>query len=197
MSAPDHPFNSPASPDSVSDDSSKIVETAKADLAGLGEEVSQQAAAIGAEAQAQVGELAQKAKGIASEQKDLLVEQIGGVSDALQRVAGELEGDGQSSAQYVRLVADGANRLTSTLRDNDVEHIFDIVQDFGRRQPVAFLGAAALLGFAASRFVTASAARQGSTTQPNHAVVTTPNGGYHDPLAPDYAASAGGEDAGI
>jgi hypothetical protein len=36
-----------------------------------------------------------------------------------------------------------------------------IAQDFGRRQPAAFLGAAALLGFAASRFLLASAKRAG------------------------------------
>jgi hypothetical protein len=35
-----------------------------------------------------------------------------------------------------------------------------MVQDFGRRQPAAFMGAMALMGFAASRFLMASAQRQ-------------------------------------
>lgn len=196
MTAPDYPYNSPSLPDdNVPDDVSRIAETAKSDLADLGQELSQQAAAIGEEAQAQVGELAEKAKGMAGEQKDLLAQHLGGVSEALQRVAGELEGDGQSSAQYVRMVADGADRLTSTLRDNDVDEILNIVQDFGRKQPVAFLGAAALLGFAASRFVTASASRQQSPSQPTQ---SAPNGGYDgSKTAPDYAQSVGGDDAGI
>ena len=99
-------------------------------------QVALQMAALGEEAQAQVGELAKQAKGMMGEQKDLLAEQLGGVSDALQKVAAELEDNGQVSAQYVRMVADGAERLTTSLRDNNVDDIFDLVQDFGRKQPV-------------------------------------------------------------
>jgi len=171
MSAPDNLYQSnTGQPDS---DETRLADTAKTDLADLGAEVSQQAAALGEEAQAQVGELAEKAKGMAGEQKDLLASQLGGVSDALQKVAGELEGNGEASAQYVRMVADGAEKLTGTLRDNSVDDILSIAQDFGRRQPAAFLGLAALLGFAASRFVSASAHRQQpdatmpSSTEPN------------------------------
>ena len=61
------------------------------------------------------------------------------------------------------MIADNAEKLSSLVRDNDVDQLLAIAQDFGRRQPVAFLGAAALLGFAASRFVTASAQRSQQT----------------------------------
>ena len=202
MSAPEYPsYRNDLSPSSPSDlsttEGSNLAETAKADIATLGEEVSQQAAAIGEEAKAQVGELAEKAKGMASEQKDLLARQLVGLSGAIDRVANELEGENEASAQYVRMVADGANRLTSTLRDNNVDDILAMAQDFGRKQPVAFLGAAALLGLAASRFVLASAHRdhQGS----NRAEALSPSAsayrGGRD--VPDYAQSVGGEDAGI
>lgn len=162
MSAPDNLYknNAPGTPtEPETGDETRLAETARTDLADLGEEVSQQAAALGEEAQAQVGELAEKAKGMAGEQKDLLASHLGGVSEALTKVAGELEGSNQAGGQYVRMVADGAERLTSTLRDNSVDDILAIAQDFGRKQPVAFLGLAALLGFAASRFVSASAHR--------------------------------------
>jgi hypothetical protein len=58
------------------------------------------------------------------------------------------------------MIADNAEKLSAAIRDNDVDQLLGMAQDFGRRQPVAFMGAAALLGFAASRFVTASAKRR-------------------------------------
>lgn len=189
MSAPDNLYQSNSGttqPDSGNGDDTRLTETAKTDIADLGAEVSQQAAALGEEAKAQVGELAEKAKGMAGEQKDLLASQLGGVSDALQKVAGELEGNSQTSAQYVRMVADGAEKLTSTLRDNSVDDILSIAQDFGRKQPAAFLGIAALLGFAASRFVAASAHRP----QPNGAAGTTST------ASTSYASVSGGSTGG-
>ena len=87
-------------------------------------------------------------------------------------------------------VADGAAKLTTTVRDNDVDQILSMAQDFGRKQPAAFMGAAALLGFAASRFLLASASRR-SDRQVSAA------GSGHRSEAPSYTQSAGGEDAGI
>jgi hypothetical protein len=198
MSAPDYPsapaYPTPAS-DQLRDDAAKLTETAQSDLAQLGEEVKHQAAALGEEAKAQIGEVAEKAKGLAAEQKELISGQLSGVSDALQRVASELEAEDQSSAHYVRIVADGAARLTSSVRDKDVDQLMSMAQDFGRRQPGAFLGVAALLGFAASRFVLASASRPAETndmtTETNQ--MTGSNGG----TSPTYAQSVGGSDAGI
>ncbi len=199
MSAPEYPSyrnDSSASPTELSE-SESLADTAKADMATISEEVSQQAAAIGEEAKAQVGELAEKAKGMASEQKDLLASQLGGVSDAIDKVAGELEGQNQAAAQYVRMVADGASRLTSTVRDNNVDDILTMAQDFGRKQPAAFLGVAALLGFAASRFVMASAHRDQQGASHSQAGMRPASAYSPNGSAPDYAQSVGGDDAGI
>lgn len=111
------------------------------------------------QAKAQVAETTNKVKGIAEEQKELFAAQVGGVADAMVRVADDLEADNGASARYARLIADGAEKLSDTVRSNDVEQLMNIAQDFGRKQPAAFLGAAALLGFAASRFLLASAKR--------------------------------------
>jgi hypothetical protein len=124
------------------------------------DEAMQQAGQLAEQAKAQVADAAEKVKGIAGEQKEFIAGQLGGVADAVERVATDLEGQNASSAQYARMIADNAEKLSSLVRDNDVDRLLSMAQDFGRRQPVAFLGAAALLGFAASRFVTASAQRQ-------------------------------------
>jgi hypothetical protein len=182
-------------PERVRDDAADLAHKAQDDLAQVGEEIKQQAAALGEEAKAQVGEMAEKAKGMASEQKDLLAGQLGGVSDALTRVADELEGSQQSSAPYVRMIADRAQQLTSTIRDNDVDDVIAAVQDFGRKQPAVFLGAAALLGFAASRFVMASATRKPNGGLDRTAGLAPSYSGLSEP--PSYAQSVGGDDAGI
>ena len=134
-------------------------------LAGsIADEASTQAGHIADEAKTQAAAAVEKAKGLAGEQKDLLAVQIGGVADAMQRVAGDLEANSSSSAQYARMIADNAERLSSTIKNNDVDGLLIMAQDFGRRQPAAFVGVAALLGFAASRFLLASSTRATTTT---------------------------------
>jgi hypothetical protein len=49
--------------------------------------------------------------------------------------------------------------MSTALRERGVDELMQSVQHFARTQPAAFLGAAALAGFAASRFAKASASR--------------------------------------
>ncbi len=153
-----------------------LVNTAKQDLRSLGEKVQGEVADLQQEAASQIGAVAEKAKGLAAEQKDLLTQHLGGLVDAIEKVANELETSNASSAGYARLVADGASKLSDTVKNNDVDAIIDIAQRFGREQPVAFMGAAALLGFAASRFALASSHRQ---TTGAAVAKDTDTGGYN------------------
>jgi F0F1-type ATP synthase membrane subunit b/b' len=161
MSAPESYPNTTTNASATGDD---LASSAKQDLAAAGDEIKERAAELGEQAKAQAGEIAEKAKGMADEQREYLAEQLGGVSEALQNAASDLEGRNHSGSQYVRLIADGADKLTANLRDKNVDDLLGMAQEFGRKQPVAFLGAAALLGFAASRFVAASADRRESSS---------------------------------
>jgi len=203
MSAPDFPSQSATGTeleDRVRRDAADLAETARTDLEGVVDEVKQEAASLGEEAKAQLAEATEKAKGMAAEQKDLLANQLSGVSSALGKVAGELENNGDGSAQYVRMIADSADKLTSTVRSNDVDDILAMAQDFGRKQPVAFMGAAALLGFVASRFVVASASRKAERSEGRYEPPTAPGSyaaGTSPSTTPSYGQSVGGNDAGI
>lgn len=204
MTAPDFSSQSltgTEAEDRIRRDAAELADTARHDLESVAEEVKHEAAALGEEAKAQLSQVAEKAKGMAEEQKEMIVEQLDGVTSSLDKVAGELEQQGESTAHYVRMVADGASKLTSTVRDNNVDDMLGMAEDFGRRQPVAFMGAAALLGFVASRFMVASASRRTGPAQP---------AAYQPPAAPDsyaagslnrpdtpYARTVGGNDAGI
>ena len=102
-----------------------------------------------------------KAKTFASEQKDLAAGQISGVASAINKVADELDGgDQQMVARYARDLASGLSKFGGTVQNKNVDDLMGMAQNFGRSQPLAFLGAAALAGFVASRFALASAHRR-------------------------------------
>lgn len=141
-------------------DANALMDEAKSAAGKVAEEAKEQVATLTDRAKDEVGAATDKVRSIAADQKDLLAAQVGGVADAMERAATDLETSNGSSAQYARMIADNAERLSATIRDNDVDQLLGMAQDFGRRQPALFIGAAALLGFAASRFVTASAQRR-------------------------------------
>ncbi|NIZ12086.1 hypothetical protein [Phaeobacter sp. HF9A] len=56
-------------------------------------------------------------------------------------------------AQAAQLVAGRLEDIAETVRHLDVQETINEVSSFARRNPVAFLGATALAGFAATRFL--------------------------------------------
>lgn len=109
----------------------------------------------------QASQLADQARSFATEQKDFAARQFGGVVEAVSKVADELQSSQQGSAVagYAQDFAGGLRNLADTIQNKSVDELFGLVQDFGKRQPLAFLGIAALTGFAASRFILASRRR--------------------------------------
>ena len=138
----------------------------------------------------QIAQANEKARGLVSDQKDYLAEQIGGMAQAMDRVAEDLEESNGPTAGYARMLADNAEKLSTTIRDSSLDELMNSAQDFGRRQPGIFLGAAALLGFAASRFLLASANR---TSQAERMSETDDETGY----VPDTNGMQTGGTAGI
>lgn len=175
----------PPSAETLKSDAGAIANEAQHVAGQVAAEAREQVSHVIDEAQAKVAETARKVKGMAAEQKDLLASQIGGVAEAIERVAGDLDANNNSSAHYARMVADNAERLSDILRDNDVDQIVGMAQDFGRRQPVAFLAGAALLGFAASRFLSATA-RPRPEDRPARDEVYPPAGGTDHASGPAY-----------
>ena len=128
-------------------------------VGNVGAEVGNQVHGLADQAKSQLSEAADQARTVASGQKDKLAEQVGTVAEAIGTAADELETKNGAASQYVRMIADQTEKFSSTIRNNDVDALLGMANDFGRRQPVAFLGMAALLGFAASRFLVATANR--------------------------------------
>ena len=145
----------------ATEDLGKATEQAKHDLDAVKERAAEGVRDLGHQASEKVSEVTDKAKSFAGEQKDVAASQINGVAAAITKVADELDGtDQQTIARYARDLASGIAKMGKTVEDRDVDDLMGMAQDFGRKQPVAFLGAAALAGFVASRFALASAHRR-------------------------------------
>ncbi len=111
-------------------------------------------------AQGELSHATERAKEAAEGQKTYAAERLGGLATAMQKVGDELaQGDQPEVGRYARQIGSSIQRFAGDLRGKDMGEIAAMAEDYGRRQPAAFLGIAALAGFAASRFLTASADR--------------------------------------
>lgn len=142
-------------------DLNAVTDKAKEDLEAITQRAADDVRELGHQAGAKVGEATEKAKSFAADQKDLAANQINGVAAAITKVADELDGsENQTVARYARDLAAGLSSMGKTIEDRDVDDLMGLAQEFGRKQPVAFLGAAALAGFVTSRFALASTHRR-------------------------------------
>jgi hypothetical protein len=109
------------------------------------------------------GQVKEGAYSAAARQKDAAAQQMGGWAHALRTASDDLHSRGQdAAAAYVRQAADGLERASGTVRARDVDDLIGTVEDFARRQPVAFLGGAVAAGFGLARFMRSSADRRRS-----------------------------------
>ncbi|MCO6188627.1 nutrient deprivation-induced protein [Rhizobium sp. L1K21] len=105
--------------------------------------------------------VAGKVKHAVSENSHFAARQLGGVGEALEKAGAELEGSDQPQVgKYAREIGASVRGFAKRMENKDASEIAHIVEDFGRREPLAFLGIAAASGLAASRFLNASNRRR-------------------------------------
>lgn len=93
------------------------------------------------------------------EQRNRAADEIAAVGEALRQSARALDKSGGSVARYADQAAQHVGDFATTLRDRSWNEVAADVEDFGRRWPLVFMAAAVGVGFAAGRFLMASAAR--------------------------------------
>lgn len=144
--------NTPGGPSRSSD-----TDTAKAAAADVGNEATAKAKELGQGVADRAREQADAAKAGAAEE-------ISSVSRALRRASEELR-EGSPQERTFGAAADAMADFADSVRDRDLGQMVDELSDFARRNPVGFLGGAALLGFAGVRLAKASRrARYGDDT---------------------------------
>lgn len=99
---------------------------------------------------------AAQASQVAHEAKDAAAGQISGVASALREAASGLT-KGSAAERTLGQIANGFADASESLHDRDLGELISAASDVAKRNPVAFIGGAVLLGFAASRFLKASA----------------------------------------
>lgn len=176
-------------PERAGNDLKEVTTRARQDLDAITQRAASDARDLGHEAQEKIGEATDKAKSFAGSQKDLAANQINGVAAAISKVADELAGSEQQTvSRYARDLASGLSNLGQQIETRDIDDLVGTARDFGRNKPVAFLGLAALAGFAASRFALASSHRR--NTQSAAAETGAGSGGYK-PEARSFEAPNG------
>lgn len=99
-------------------------------------------------------------------QKDTAASQLSQVANAVRRIGENLPEQeagplGRFVGDYGNKAADGLERLSTYIREQDPKQLLNDVQNFGRRQPALMLGGAFLLGLAGARLI--RSAMSGST----------------------------------
>jgi hypothetical protein len=151
----------------------------------------------------QASNVAESAKGLASqagekllssveEQKVAGADFVSGVAGATRRAASEFDNHLPQAAEYIRVAADRIDSVSDAFRRRDLNQLVADLQGFARRQPTAFLGAAALAGFAMVRFLKTSTA--GARAANNQGAITQHDTGFRSmPSNQPRGVSSGGE----
>lgn len=136
----------------------------------------------------QFSQAASKAEDMADSQKGYAEERVAGIAQAMEKVGAELEqGDNKDVGRMARQMGESVHRFADDIKGRSVGEIAGMAEDYGRRQPLAFLGLAAVAGLAASRFVSASASRQSGVSRSTSA---TGMGGVRSPSATSMERTA-------
>lgn len=106
--------------------------------------------------------------------KDGAASEIDNVSSAL-RSAAEKSREGSPQERTFGQAAEALADFSDTVRNKDLGQLVSDVNSFARKNPMAFLGGAALLGFAATRFAKASSNATGYETSGIAQDSATPN----------------------
>ena len=101
-----------------------------------------------------------RGRGLLDRQKSAAGEELHSVADVMRDAARRFEERQEGGvAEYVQKAADYVDRVSSTLRERDMEDLMVEVKEQLRRKPAVVLGAAAVVGFALGRFLRASTQR--------------------------------------
>lgn len=102
------------------------------------------------------------------QQKRAASQSIQAFAQAVRRASDELSKQDQTAAaQLIQQAAGGLESLSETLSNRSVGDMVSMARDFGRRNPMALAGGAALLGMALGRIARTATAGNGSHETPD------------------------------
>ncbi len=117
-------------------------------------------------------DLAQKAKTVveseatarAQDLQDRAANEVDNVAQAAESAAEAFDA-GSVQHQVMSKIADNMENIAAQVRNTDLRTVNRRVSDFARQNPLLFVGSAALVGFAATRFLGARNTRQTTSAE--------------------------------
>ena len=155
------------------------------DAKGLKEEIREKGSSAAEAAKDTAKDYAERARDEAyargEEYRDYAADETGKVASALRQASEDLAA-GSPQERMVGRIADEVAEAADRMRGMTIDDVLSETTHFARRHPGAFLAGSALIGFAAARFLKASARNGGNYHEPV---------GSYPPPAPRPAGSAG------
>jgi gas vesicle protein len=127
--------------------------------------IKSQAANLTESAKDVASEASEKIRTTLQEQKAAGADYVGNVANIIRRTAYEFDSDIPQAGHYIRKAASQIDNVAEAMRNRDMSEIVSNVQQFARKQPTAFFGAAVLVGFAAVRFLKSGSGASNMPTQ--------------------------------
>ena len=126
--------------------------------------------------------------------KTRAADSLSSVAQSLRSTTQNFQTSQDGIGRYINEAADRVDNLAHYLQDREMNEIVDQVEDFARRQPIAFLGGAFALGVLGARFLKSSQSsmtrhqmRDTYDTRALTSRVESPEDAIGRPLAPGYA----------
>ena len=142
----------------------EFVQAAKGEAHALKEEARETATGLKEDAREVAEDVKEQVRATAAKQKDAAAQQMDGWAHALKTASDDLRGRGQdSAAAWIGQAAAGLERASGIMRERGIDDLVGTVEEFARRQPVAFIGGAVVAGFGLARLMKSSADRRRST----------------------------------
>jgi uncharacterized protein YjbJ (UPF0337 family) len=132
-----------------------MIDKAKNAMGDAGEAAHGMAETLKSGARDAAAKVSDRASRSADNAKDSLADEVGSVATALRNAAKDMR-SGSTKERTFSQIADSLADVSEAVHDKDLGEMVDDVSAFARRNPLMFLGGAALLGFAASRLIKAS-----------------------------------------
>lgn len=117
-----------------------------------------------AEASGLLDQAKDRAQGLVEDGKAAGADHATGFARAIHHAADDLEQSSPDIARHVRAAGDSVRGIAEAMRERSAGQLLEDVNDFARRQPALFFGAAAIAGFALVRFAKSSADSAGAGT---------------------------------
>jgi ElaB/YqjD/DUF883 family membrane-anchored ribosome-binding protein len=134
---------------------------------------------VGEQVRQTVDQAKQQGEARFEEEKQRTADEVGEVAKTLHHTAEQLGSQEHGNiANYVDVAAEQLDRVSSAIRNQDLQGVVNQVENFARQQPAVFLGAAVAAGVFAGRFLKSSAARNNYAYDDDYA--------YNSSYADDY-----------